>query len=176
MFVLCVVCYFCSCTLYIHAAYSVHVLHLSSLALLHANFHEVKTKTSGCFSMSKESSLPWGESCHKSMYRLKNIFKIFPLLPVQLQKKIHNPSRPKISHISGHRLSSKSVRYRTFIYFFGSLVFFCQRDTCTCISRDQISHIQSMVAMRGLTNRANVHTPVWKSRLKHSTAEIQAIQ
>ena len=27
---------------------------------------------------------------------------------------------------------------------------------------DQISHTQSMVANRGLTNRANVHTPMWK--------------
>ena len=30
----------------------------------------------------------------------------------------------------------------------------------TCIRGDQISHIQSMVAKRGLTNWANVHTPV----------------
>ena len=36
---------------------------------------------------------------------------------------------------------------------------------------DQISHTQSMVAERGLTNWANVHTPMWKSHLKHSTAE-----
>ena len=36
--------------------------------------------------------------------------------------------------------------------------------------------IQSMVAKRGLTNWANVHTPLWKSRLKHSTAEIQSIK
>ena len=32
-----------------------------------------------------------------------------------------------------------------------------------------------MVAKRGLTNRANVHIPMWKSCLKHSTAEIQSI-
>ena len=31
-----------------------------------------------------------------------------------------------------------------------------------------------MVAKRGLTNRVNVHTPVWKS-LKHSTTEFQLI-
>ena len=31
---------------------------------------------------------------------------------------------------------------------------------------DQISHTQSMVAKRGLTNRANVHTQMWKNRLK----------
>ena len=31
---------------------------------------------------------------------------------------------------------------------------------------DQISHTQSLVAKRGLTNQANVHTPVCKSCLK----------
>ena len=41
---------------------------------------------------------------------------------------------------------------------------------------DQISHTQSMVAKRGLTNRANVHTPVLKIRFKHSTAEFQLTQ
>ena len=41
---------------------------------------------------------------------------------------------------------------------------------------DQISHTQSMVAKRGLTNQANIHTHMWKSRLKHSTAEFQSIQ
>ena len=41
---------------------------------------------------------------------------------------------------------------------------------------DQISHTQSMVAKRGLTNRANVHTPIWKTRLKYNTAEFQSIQ
>ena len=46
----------------------------------------------------------------------------------------------------------------------------------TCTRRDQISHVQSTVAKRGLTNRANVHTPMWKSRLKHSAAEFQLIQ
>ena len=40
---------------------------------------------------------------------------------------------------------------------------------------DHISHTQSMVAKSGLTNRANVHTPMWKS-LKHSTADFQLIQ
>ena len=41
------------------------------------------------------------------------------------------------------------------------------------LEADQISHTQSMVAERFRTNRANVHTSVWKSRLKHqhSTAE-----
>ena len=41
---------------------------------------------------------------------------------------------------------------------------------------DQISHTPSMVAQRGLTNRANVHTLCEKSRLKHSAAEFQSIQ
>ena len=33
-----------------------------------------------------------------------------------------------------------------------------------CIRGDQISDVQSMAAKRGLTNRANVHTPMWKPR------------
>ena len=41
---------------------------------------------------------------------------------------------------------------------------------------DQISQTQSTVAKRGLTNRANVHTPMRKSHLKHSTAKFQSIQ
>ena len=45
-----------------------------------------------------------------------------------------------------------------------------------CIRGDQISHIQSMVAKRGFTNQANVHTSMWKSHLKHSTAQFQSIQ
>ena len=44
------------------------------------------------------------------------------------------------------------------------------------LEADQISHAQSMVAKRGLTNRTNVHTHMWKGRLKHSTAELQSIQ
>ena len=38
----------------------------------------------------------------------------------------------------------------------------------------QISHIQNTVAKRGLTNQANIDTPMWKSRLKSSTAEFQS--
>ena len=41
---------------------------------------------------------------------------------------------------------------------------------------DQISHTQSTVAKRSLTNRANVHTPMLKSRLIHSVTELQSIQ
>ena len=33
--------------------------------------------------------------------------------------------------------------------------------------------IQSMVAQRGRTNQANIHTPMWRSYLKHSAAEFQ---
>ena len=41
------------------------------------------------------------------------------------------------------------------------LCFFTNREIRgTCIRRDQISHIQSMVAEGGLTNVANVHTPM----------------
>ena len=40
---------------------------------------------------------------------------------------------------------------------------------------DQISYTQSMVAKRGRTNRANVHTPMLKSCLKHSAADFQVI-
>ena len=52
------------------------------------------------------------------------------------------------------------------------------RDTWLVHARgDQISYVQSMVAKRSLTNRANVYTPMWKkSSLKHSTAEFQSIQ
>ena len=41
---------------------------------------------------------------------------------------------------------------------------------------DRISHTQSIVAKRRLTNRANVHTPSWKSHLKHSMEEFQSTQ
>ena len=62
----------------------------------------------------------------------------------------------KKSQVSGHRSVSKLVRWPAF---------FCN-----------LFFIQSMVAKRGLTNRANVHTPMWKSHLKNSTAEFQSIQ
>ena len=50
-------------------------------------------------------------------------------------------------------------------FYFGNyfLHFFSNREIRdTCILEDHISHIQSMVAKRDLTNRANVHTPMWK--------------
>ena len=68
-------------------------------------------------------------------------------------------------------------RCRDAFYFFGGRDFFSNREIRdTGIRGDQISHILCMVAKRGLINRANVHTPMWKSRLKHSTAEFQSIQ
>ena len=41
-------------------------------------------------------------------------------------------------------------------------------------TRPKISHTQSMVAKRGLTNRENVHTPMWKEPFKtqHSRMSI----
>ena len=48
------------------------------------------------------------------------------------------------------------------------------RDTYI-VSSGTTFPMQSMVAKRGLTNHANVHTHMWKSRLKHSTAEFQSI-
>ena len=55
--------------------------------------------------------------------------------------------------------------------FFFFFFFFANREIYMIrISRDHISHIQSMVAKRGLTNRANVFTPMWKSCLKQHAA------
>ena len=51
------------------------------------------------------------------------------------------------------------------LYFLGNLFFLPTseiRDT-RLLEPDQISHTQSMVAKRGHTNQANVHTPTWKS-------------
>ena len=42
-----------------------------------------------------------------------------------------------------------------------------------CIRGNQISHIQSMVAKRGLTNQANAHTPyMWKKSFKAQQGRI----
>ena len=63
-------------------------------------------------------------------------------------------------------------------FFFGnsvvvSFVFPClptseRCDTCThgVLEPDHVSHTQSMVVKRGLANRANVHTSVWKKSFK----------
>ena len=87
---------------------------------------------------------------------------------------------PKKSPVSGHRSASKLVRWRAFIYF-GNLIFLPTseiHDTwyAWLLEPDHISHTQCMVAKRGCTNRANVHTPMWKSHLKYSASEFQSIQ
>ena len=74
---------------------------------------------------------------------------------------------PKKSPVSGHLSTLKSVQWRTTGKY---------EIHVHCIRRDQISHIQSMAAKRGLTNQENVYTPRWKSRLKHSAAEFQLMQ
>ena len=57
------------------------------------------------------------------------------------------------SPVSGHWSASKVVRWTLFFVWVGGI---CD----TCVHRDYISHLQSMVAKRGLTSRANVHTPM----------------
>ena len=65
-------------------------------------------------------------------------------------------------------------------FFFFFFFFANQWNTWYMYTRllepNQIFHTQSMVAKRGRTNRANRHTPMWKSQLKHGTAEFQSIQ
>ena len=54
--------------------------------------------------------------------------------------------RQKKSPVSVHRSASKPLRWRVFYFF----IFLANREIRdTCIRRDQISHIQSMVAKRG---------------------------
>ena len=64
-----------------------------------------------------------------------------------------------------------------FMFFFLVIwFFFANREIYLWYVGTKISHIQSMVAKRALRNWANVHTPMWKSRSKHSTAEFKSIQ
>ena len=58
------------------------------------------------------------------------------------------------------------------------LFFFCQQGNTWYMynAGTKFPIIQSMVAKRGLTNWTNVHTSMWKSRLKHSIADFQLIQ
>ena len=56
--------------------------------------------------------------------------------------------------------------------FFWQSFFFANQWNMWCtytllLKPDQISHTQSMVAKRGLTNRANIHTPMWKMWIYH---------
>ena len=77
----------------------------------------------------------------------------------------------------GFKIGAVTLFFFFFFFFFSplSVIFFLPAGKYV-IHGDQISHLQSMVAKRGLTNRANVYTPMWKCRLKHSTAEFQWIQ
>ena len=112
----------------------------------------------------------WSKLCIKTVYlfgiwlncALK--YKIF-LSQILLRSK----KRRKKSPVSGHRSA-----------FFGNLLFVANQWNTWymygVMEPHQISHTQSMVAKRSLTNRANVHTPMWKSCLKHSTAEFQSNQ
>ena len=101
----------------------------------------------------------------ENTFGLSRIFVEFRLYFVKLFYKFVL-GQTKKSPVSNYRSASKSVRWRVFFNFF----------LTQWLEPDQISHTQSMVAKRGLTNWANVHTPMWKSRLKHSAAEIQSIQ
>ena len=76
--------------------------------------------------------------------------------------------RPKMVSGFWSSVSFKIGAVTLFFFFLGGGRNREIRDTC--IRADQISHVQSMVAKRGLTNRANIHT------LKHSTPEFQSIQ
>ena len=69
-----------------------------------------------------------------------------------------------------------TVRLPNVYFSFGNLFFWpTGKYVIHCIRGDQMSDVQSMVAKRGLTNRANVHT-LCKSCLKHSPAEFQSLQ
>ena len=73
----------------------------------------------------------------------------------------------------GFKIGAMIRFFCSFFVLFGDLFFFILflpmgKYVIHCIRGDQISHEQTMVAKRGLTNRANVHTPMWKSRLFQS--------
>ena len=72
---------------------------------------------------------------------------------------VFNLDSPKTSPVSCHQPASS--RCGNAFCFFGHLFLGpAGKYVIHCIHGDQISHIQSMVAKRGLTNQANVHTPV----------------
>ena len=69
---------------------------------------------------------------------------------------------PKKSQVSGHRSASKSVRLLNFCKFFCNIyIYFLPPGPET-----KFPIIQSMVAKRGLTNQAYVHTPYVKTSFK----------
>ena len=71
--------------------------------------------------------------------------------------------------------SSVGFKSGALMHFFFLVIFFFgqQGNTWSCdtwrihVHGDHISHIPRMVAKRGLTNQANVHIPLWKSRLTY---------
>ena len=71
----------------------------------------------------------------------------------------------KKSPVSGHRSASKSVQWRR---FFLLEIFF--------LPTSEMLYMHTVIATRpnfpSLTNRANVHTPMWKSRLKTQDGRI----
>ena len=54
----------------------------------------------------------------------------------------------------------------THFYFSHIFVLPTGKYVIHCIRGNQISHVQSMVAKRGLTNWANIHTPMWTKSFK----------
>ena len=78
---------------------------------------------------------------------------------------------------SGHRSASKSVRW-FFIYLFIFLPPSDIQDFCKRRYWNQTKFpIHKVWWLREAShNRANIHTPMWKSWLKHSMAESQSIQ
>ena len=68
------------------------------------------------------------------------------------------------SLVSGHQSASKSVQKCAWKKKLASREI---RDTLY-MREPNFPYIQSMVAKGGLTNQANVHTPMWKSHLKHN--------
>ena len=61
-------------------------------------------------------------------------------------------SQPKL--LSKHQSLNFYGNFYLFLIFLGQAV----KDDTSLLDPDQISHIQSMVAKRGLTNRASVYT------------------
>ena len=82
-----------------------------------------------------------------------------------------------------HNLGKQNVSgfWSSVTRFFSAIFCFASREIVIhCIRMDQISHVQSMVAKRGLTNQAKRSYPYLKKVVstlaQHSTAEFQSIQ
>ena len=100
-------------------------------------------------------------------YRHAHMPSFYRTATLNQKTKNSDAKAKKRSPVSGHRSASKSMPVMS---FFSAIFFYLPtgKYVIHCIHGDQISHLQSMVAKRGLTNRANVRIT---SRLKHSTAE-----